>query len=146
MSNFYVEMNWNRENEFTYEKFKRDHVLHFNGGQTLNNSAAKDYYGNEQLANPEELLAGSLMSCHMMTFLAIASKSGYVVDSYSDRAEAIVEKNEEGRLAVTIINLKPTIVFSGDKKPDVDQLDSLHQKAHRNCFIANSIKTKVNIL
>lgn len=148
MSNAYhIDLNWKRTTEdFAYEKFNRNHTLSFSGKQLLNNSAAPEYLGNSDTANPEELLASALASCHMLTFLAVASKSGYIVDSYADYAEAILDKNEEGRLAITVINLKPMIVFSGEKKPTDEQLKSLHEKAHRNCFIANSIKTKVNIL
>lgn len=147
METFQIELNWKRTtSDFTYETFNRNHMLKFGGEQLLRNSAAVDYFGDSEAANPEELLASSLSSCHMMTFLAVASKMGYVVDSYADSAEARLAKNENGRIAVTEINLKPVIVFSGNKIPDADQLRSLHEKAHRNCFIANSIKTKVNIL
>jgi organic hydroperoxide reductase OsmC/OhrA len=147
MSSFKIELNWKRTTQdFSYEKFNRNHTIEFSGKQLLRNSAAAEYLGNTDTANPEELLGSALSSCHMLTFLAVASKSGYTVDSYADQAEAFLEKNEEGKIAVTSVNLKPVIVFSGDKKPDSDQLKSLHDKAHRNCFIANSVKTKVNIL
>ncbi len=147
MSSYNIELNWKRTSEdFSYEKFNRTHTIEFSGNQLVRNSSAPDYLGNTDTANPEELIAAALSSCHMLTFLVIASKSGYIVDSYSDMTEAKLEKNEEGKIAVTVINLKPTIVFSGSKTPDVDQLKSLHEKAHRNCFVANSIKSKVNIL
>lgn len=146
MSNtFQIDINWKRSKDFTYDHFNRNHTVMFSGQQFVNNSAAVEYLGNADMANPEELLASSLASCHMLTFLAIASKSGYIVDTYNDQAIATLDKNEEGRLAVTIIDLKPVIEFSGEKIPDDDQLKSLHEKAHRNCFIANSIKSKVNI-
>jgi organic hydroperoxide reductase OsmC/OhrA len=147
MSNiFHVNLIWNRTNEFTYDKFNRDHTVEFSGHQLLNTSAAADYLGNPNMANPEELLASALSSCHMLTFLAVASKSGYIVESYTDYSAATLDKNEEGKLSITTIDLKPIIVFSGAKIPDEIQLKSLHDKAHRNCFVANSIKTKVNIL
>mgnify|MGYP003457935720 CR=1 FL=1 len=144
---FSISVQWkNPSMDFSYETFIRKHTIGFSGNQILNNSSAPDFFVNVDTANPEELLVSALASCHMLTFLAIASKSGYVVGSYTDQAEAILDKNEEGKLAVTIINLNPIVLFSGDKQPDVEKLKSLHEKAHRNCFIANSIKTKVNIL
>lgn len=147
MSAFHIESNWKRTTEdFNYEKFNRNHTIKLSENQIVNNSSAPEFFGNTDTTNPEELLASALTSCHMLTFLVVASKSGFVVDTYVDHSEAILEKNEEGKMAVTIINLKPTISFSGNKIPDADQLRSLHEKAHRNCFIANSIKTKVNIL
>lgn len=148
MSNlFHIDLNWKRTSEeFGFEKYNRNHTLNFSGQQVLKSSAAADFFGDVGMANPEELLASALTSCHMLTFLAVASKSGYIVDSYQDHSTATLDKNEEGKVAVTVIDLKPLITFSGTKIPDEAQLKSLHEKAHRNCFIANSIKTKVNIL
>ncbi|MFA6236673.1 MAG: OsmC family protein [Bacteriovorax sp.] len=147
MSNiFHINLNWERSGEFEYEKFNRNHKITLGGNQVINNSAASEYLGNAGMSNPEELLASALASCHMLTFLAVACKSGYTVDSYIDNATATLDKNEEGKLAVTVIDLKPEVIFSGEKIPNQEQLKSLHEKAHRNCFIANSIKTKVNVL
>jgi organic hydroperoxide reductase OsmC/OhrA len=146
MSSYIINLSWKNEaQDFSYEKFNRNHEVSFSGAQHLNASAAKEYFGNSNMTNPEELLGASLASCHMLTFLAVASKSGYVVASYKCRAEALLDKNEEGRLSVSVINLTPEIIFSG-KLPSAEQLSSLHEKSHRNCFIAQSLKTKVNIL
>ena len=145
MSTFEIDLKWKRNADFTYEKYNRDHTLHLGGNQIVENSASVEYFGNPNMANPEELLAASLSSCHMMTLLAIASKSGYIIDSYSDHATAKLEKNAEGYMAVSEITLSPKIEFSGDKKPTTEQLKSMHDKAHRNCFIANSITSKVHV-
>lgn len=145
MSSFRVTLNWKRNAEFKYEMFNRDHQITFSGNQILNNSAAPDYYGNENMANPEELLASALSSCHMLTFLALASKTGYVVETYEDDAVAILDKNIEGRTAVTDIKLHPKITFSGNT-PDEAKLREMHNKAHRNCFIAQSIRAQVEVI
>ena len=143
---FNVEINWKRSNDFTYDTFSRDHTVKLSGDQIVNNSAAPAFMGNAGATNPEELLASALSSCHMLTFLVIAAKSGYIVDSYFDQAIATLDKNSEGHLAITNIDLRPIIKFSGEKIPDVAQLKSIHEKAHHNCFIANSINSKVNVL
>jgi peroxiredoxin-like protein len=144
MSSFKINVKW--QNAFSRESYVRDHTIKFSGDQILNNSAAKDYSGNENMANPEELLASALASCHMLTFLAICSKSGFIVESYQDEAVAILDKNAEGKIAVTKITLHPVIKFSGDKIPDNEKLKSLHDKAHHNCFIANSIKCDFEVV
>lgn len=147
MSSYVIDLEWkNTSNNFGYEVFNRNHVVHFSGNQTLKNSAAPEYFGNSDMANPEELLGSALASCHMLTFLAVASKSGYVVKSYDCKAVAKMGKNAEGRMSVTEIDLTPVIVFSEEKLPTPEELKGLHDKAHRNCFIAQSLKTKVNIL
>lgn len=144
MSSFKIAVKW--KNTFTSDSYVRDHKVYFSGNQELHNSAAKDYSGNENMANPEELLASALASCHMLTFLAICSKSKIFVDSYEDEAVAVLEKNEEGKVAITKISLHPKISFKGDVIPDAEKIKSLHNKAHTNCFVANSIKCHVEVV
>jgi organic hydroperoxide reductase OsmC/OhrA len=146
MSEHKISLAWKRTTpDFAYETYDRTHTVMFNGGETVQASAAVQYLGKEEYANPEELLAASLSSCHMLTFLAIAAKSRYVVDSYEDEATAILGKDAQGTMAVVKIVLKPQVVFSGDKKPDAAQLKSLHEKSGKNCFIESSIKSEVVI-
>jgi peroxiredoxin-like protein len=147
METFTINTKWERtSSDFSYDNFNRNHLSTFSGAQTLNTSSAPNYKGNADMANPEELLASALSSCHMLTFLAVASKSGFVIDSYEDDAVAVLDKNESGMLCITNITLHPTVKFSGEKIPDQDKLKGLHDKAHRNCFIANSIKSVVEVV
>ncbi len=144
MSEHKISIEWKRQSpDFVYETYDRGHKVHFDGGQSVLTSAAPDYMGNAKLANPEELMAAALASCHMLTFLAVSAKSRFVVDSYSDKAAAILEKNSEGKMAVTKIILRPVVVFGGENKPDAQKLKDLHAKAHHNCMIGNSIKSEV---
>ena len=145
MSQHTIELKWTRVAEFEYAKYNRSHLLTFSGSQVLQNSAAPEFMGDSDKANPEELLLSALASCHMLTFLAVAAKSGFMIESYSDKAIAILDKNEEGRTAITQIDLYPQIEFLGTKIPTAEELKALHERAHRNCFIACSIKSKVII-
>jgi organic hydroperoxide reductase OsmC/OhrA len=145
MSEHKIELKWTREAEFEFAKYNRSHLLTFSGDQVLQNSAAPEFMGDADKSNPEELFASALASCHMLTFLAVAAKSGFMIETYSDKAVAILDKNEEGRTAITQIDLFPQIEFLGTKIPTTEELKVLHERAHRNCFIASSIKTKVNI-
>ena len=147
MNSYVIDLEWkNISKNFGYEVYNRNHIIHFSGNQSIKNSAAPEFFGNTDMSNPEELLAASLASCHMLTFLAICSKGGYVVESYDCKAVALMGKNAEGRISVTEINLTPVIVFAEEKIPTEEQLKILHNKAHRNCFIAQSLQAKVNIL
>jgi organic hydroperoxide reductase OsmC/OhrA len=144
MSEHRVSLGWKRTTpDFTYETYDRTHEVMFEGGQSLKASAAIEYKGNPAWANPEELLAASLSSCHMLTFLAIAAKSRLTLDSYEDEVTAVLEKNAEGRLSVTKIILRPKTRFSGTNAPDAAKIAELHQKAGHNCFIEASIKSQV---
>ena len=109
-------------------------------------SAAPAYLGNPANVDPEEAFVASLSSCHMLTFLSIACKQKFVLDNYVDEAVGHMEKNSEGRLAITRVELHPKITWSGDKTPSTDELDKMHHAAHENCFIANSVKTEVTVV
>jgi organic hydroperoxide reductase OsmC/OhrA len=137
---------WQRESdEFTYDTYNREHRWEFDGGEVVRGSAAPGYKGDEDCVDPEEALVAALSSCHMLTFLAVAAKKRFVVDSYTDEAIGHVEKNADGKLAVTRVELHPHVEFSGAKQPTDDDLDQLHHAAHEHCFIANSVKTEVTV-
>lgn len=87
----------------------------------------------------------SLSSCHMLTFLYIAGRKGFVVESYTDRAVGTMAKNEKGMPWVSRVVLNPVIVYGGDKTPTEAELADLHHLAHEQCFIANSAKTEVTV-
>lgn len=146
MSEHTANLIWSRDGrDFSYEAYSRDHVWRFDDGVEIAASAAPDYFGGAGRLDPEEALVAALASCHMLTFLAIAAKSGLVVDRYEDRPVGVLEKNEAGRLAITRISLHPRIVFGGEKSPDAAALERLHAKAHANCFISQSIRAAVTI-
>ena len=108
-------------------------------------SAAPEYGGDAAASNPEELLLAALSTCHMLTFLAVMANRGYVVDHYADDAVAILDKDADGRIAVTRAVLSPQVTFAGDKRPGADEYAKFHERAHAACFIANSVKTKVEL-
>jgi len=144
MSEHRASIAWKRESDdFSYAGYDRTHTWTFEGGARVKASAAPEFQGDAALVNPEEALAAALSSCHMLTFLAIAARKRYVVDSYEDAAVATLDKNAESRLAITRVILHPRVVFSGEKRPDGPELEALHESAHRNCFIANSVRTEL---
>ena len=97
----------------------------------------------EANVDPEEAFVASLSSCHMLWFLSVAAKKRYVVDSYIDEAVGVMEKDEKGKLAMTKVILRPQVHFSGENQPSDRARQKMHQLAHENCFIANSVKTEV---
>ena len=93
--------------------------------------------------DPEEALVAALSSCHMLTFLYVAAKQGYVVDAYADEAVGVMTKNEHGKLFISKVTLNPAITFSGTKRPSPQELDALHHHAHEECYVANSVRAEV---
>jgi organic hydroperoxide reductase OsmC/OhrA len=137
---------WSRQDkDFTYKSYPRDHVWRVNGND-VPASATPAYLGNPQRVDPEAALVAALSSCHMLTFLALASNKGFIVDGYEDEAVGHLEKNAAGKMAVTRVELHPKIKFGGAKQPAAADLDALHEKAHKECFIANSVTTDVRVM
>ena len=144
MSEHKATIKWKREIEdFSYFKYDRTHEWIFEGGQIIKASAAIAYLGKPEFVNPEDALAASLSSCHMLTFLAIASRKRMVIDYYEDQAVAIMEKNDKGKLAITKCYLRPKIIFSGTNIPTKEQIIEMHHLSHDECFIVNSVLTEV---
>jgi organic hydroperoxide reductase OsmC/OhrA len=79
----------------------------------------------------------------MLFFLSLAARAGFVIDSYVDHAEGTMEKNAEGKVAITRISLRPQIVFSGARQPTAAELAHLHHESHERCYIANSLKAEI---
>ena len=146
MSEHKITLTWKRgDTPFEYQKYSRDHTWKFEGGHEMQASTAPAYLGNPKLADPEEAFVASLSSCQMLTFLAIAAKKKFVLDEYVDEAVGHMEKNAEGRLAITHVTLKPRLKFSGDKQPTAEEIEEMNHTAHEQCFIANSVKTEITI-
>jgi organic hydroperoxide reductase OsmC/OhrA len=81
----------------------------------------------------------------MMTFLYVASKQGFQVDGYEDRAEGQTTKGANGVPWVSRVTLRPRIMYGGEKRPTAEQESGLHHDAHENCFIANSVKSEIHV-
>jgi organic hydroperoxide reductase OsmC/OhrA len=146
MSEHRAVIQWRRETaDFKYENYNRDHDWDFDAGISIRASAAPAYLGSATCVDPEEAFVASVSSCHMLTFLAIASRKQYVVDDYRDEAIGVLEKDATGRLAITKATLKPQIKFGGEKTPTPEELAHMHDQAHHGCFIANSVKTEVTV-
>ncbi len=146
MAEHKASLTWTRgETEFTYETYPRDHEWTFEGGIRVAASAAPGYLGSAERVDPEEAFVAALSSCHMLTFLAVAAKRRFVVDAYEDDAVGHLEKNEEGKLAITRVILHPKVMFGGDKQPTKEQIATMHKQSHEQCFIASSVKTAVSV-
>lgn len=145
MSEHRVKVNWSRESEgFGYREYNREHHWIFDNGVVVEAAAAPQFLGKESHIDPEEAFVASLSSCHMLTFLALCARKKIVVERYTDRAVGFLEKNEDGRLAITRVYLKPEVEFSQDSGQMTEAMVmQLHDKAHAECFIANSVITKV---
>jgi organic hydroperoxide reductase OsmC/OhrA len=135
--------------DFLKGRYSREHTWSFDGGVTVPASsspaAVPKPYSNEANVDPEEAFVASLSSCHMLTYLFLASRAGFEILSYEDEAVGTMTKNERGVAWVSAVVLRPRLVYGGDKRPSRADEDKLHHAAHDQCFIANSVKTVVTV-
>jgi organic hydroperoxide reductase OsmC/OhrA len=142
-------LRWQRgaNESFTDQRYSRRHTLHFDGGVVLPGSSSPSVVplplSDASAVDPEELFVAALASCHMLWFLSLAAARGHVVDRYEDEAIGVMSRNAEGRMAMTVVTLRPRVTMAGAAGPDAAALAALHHAAHEACFIASSVKTEV---
>jgi len=149
MSEYRATIDWKMQgDDFVRGRFSRVHTWSFDGGLTVEASASPQVvpaaFVSEGAVDPEEAFVASVASCHMMTFLWVASRAKFAIAGYRDEAVGTMEKNEAGVPWVSEIVLHPRIIWVGET-PDAETLSKLHEDAHRYCFIANSVKTAIRV-
>ncbi len=112
MSEHKATITWKRTSpDFLKGKYSREHSWTFDGGLTIPASPSPSVvpvpYSNPAHVDPEEAYVASISSCHMLTFLFIASQQGFQVDSYEDEAIGAMTKNEKGVPWVSSVTLNP---------------------------------------
>ena len=150
MSTYTATISWTRGTQaYTDGKYSRAHKWRFDGGVEVPGSSSphvvKPPLSDAAAVDPEEAFVASLSSCHMLFFLDFARRGGFLVDSYEDMAEGVLAKDADGRMAMTVVTLRPKVAFSGEKRPTKEELDDLHHRSHEACFIANSVKTEIRV-
>ena len=148
MSDYRASVEWRRDGaRFTDNRYSRRHLWRFDGGVDVPASASPHVVplpmSIEAAVDPEEAFVAALSSCHMLFFLSLAAKQGFVVDDYVDEAVGTMARNVDGKLAMTRVTLHPVVHYSGNKRPSRSEEDALHHAAHEECFIANSVRTEV---
>jgi len=140
---------WSRNGaDFVDLDYSRAHQWRFDGGVAVPGSSSPHVVppplSDPHAVDPEEAFVAALSSCHMLWFLAIAAKRGFVVEHYVDQAAGVMARLEARKLAMTEVTLRPHVSFSG-KAPSAEEHESMHHQAHEACYIANSVKTDVRV-
>lgn len=148
MHSYTAHVLWNRGDQvFVDSLYSRRYLITFDGGVTIPGSPSphvvREPLSDPAAVDPEETFVASLSGCHMLWFLSLAAERGYRVDTYSDNPEGVIERNAQRKLAISSVTLRPVVIFSGDAVPDENEFLALHEEAHGECFIANSVKTQI---
>lgn len=148
MAEYSAQVIWSRgDQSFLDNRYSRKHLLRFDGGAEVAASSSPHVVpvpmSDPAAVDPEEAFVASLASCHLLWFLSIAARHGYCVDRYTDRPLGLMARNGDGKLAMTVVTLRPEVSFSGDPLPTRAAIAELHHQAHDECFIASSVRTEV---
>lgn len=149
MSEYYAKITWEKSDDEAYvdNKYSRAHTWTFDGGLCVPASSSPHIvptpYSLESHVDPEEAFVASISSCHMLFFLAFLAKRKYVVERYIDEASGLMEEDELGKMSMTRVILRPSVIFSGERIPSLELIETLHHQSHEQCFIANSVKTNI---
>jgi organic hydroperoxide reductase OsmC/OhrA len=148
MSQYETVVVWDRNGAaFTDNRYSRGHRWLFDGGVEVPASSSPKVVplplSVAAAVDPEEAFVASLSSCHMLWFLSAAAKRGFVVDRYRDAAVGVLASDSSGKLAMTVVTLRPGVRFVGARQPTAGELTAMHHEAHEQCFIASSVKTDV---
>jgi organic hydroperoxide reductase OsmC/OhrA len=132
---------------FTDNRYSRGHTWRFDGGievpASSSPSVVRTPLSVEAAVDPEEAFVAALASCHMLWFLDLARRDGLVVDDYRDDASGVLGRDGAGRMAMLRVTLHPQVRLAAGAAPE--RLAALHERAHQECFIANSVRTEVLI-
>jgi len=135
---------WRGSTAAGYENYDRSHQLTAPPvAQSLPMSSDPAFRGNRELLNPEQLLLMAAVSCQMLSFLAIAARSHLDVVEYRDQAEGFMPMDDKP-VRITRIILKPRVVVKGEVREE--NVRQIMHTAHAQCFIANSLKTAIEIV
>ena len=150
MSQHKATISWRGNDEdFLRGRYSREHTWSFDGGIVVpaspSPSVVRPPFSNPAAVDPEEAFVAAISSCHMLTFLYLASQQGFEVTAYDDDAVGAMTKNERGVMWVSTVVLSPRIQYRGERLPTDEDVRKLHDDAHHQCFISNSIKTEVTL-
>lgn len=150
MSIHTAHIEWERNDDgFLDKRYSRKHSWKFDGGALVPASSSPHLvrlpFSDPSCVDPEEAYVAALSSCHMLWFLSLAARDGYVVDRYADAASGHMEKNAENKDAITRVVLQPAVAFSGAKVPTDARVEKLHHEAHESCFLASSVRTTIDV-
>ena len=126
----------------SYRAFSRDHRLTAGSKPPIAMSSDPAFRGDAARWNPEDLLVGSLSSCHMLWYLHLAAEAGIVVRAYVDTPIGRMIEEADGGGRFTEVVLRPSITISAG---DPDAARDLHHAAHEKCFVGNSVNFPVRV-
>jgi organic hydroperoxide reductase OsmC/OhrA len=103
-------------------------------------------YRDGARVDPEKMFVATIASAHMLSWLHLAFSYGIEVESYHDMAVGVLGEISPEVHWISEVILNPRITYNEGSSATAAAQAKLHELAREQCFIANSIKTKVTVL
>lgn len=150
MSDYFATVEWQlTEGDFLKGQYSRLHDWRFDNGTSIQATASPHIvpapWTDGSRVDPEEAFVASISSCHMLFFLSIAASKGLIIKQYTDKARGVLADRGDGKLAMTEVELNPSLLIENNEKATPELLGTIHHLAHEQCFIANSVNTEITI-
>jgi organic hydroperoxide reductase OsmC/OhrA len=151
VSHYSATIVWERgQAPFVDRRYSRAHVWKLDGGAVVPASSSPTVvptpYSDPGGVDPEEAFVASLASCHMLWFLSISATRGVCVQAYRDTAEGLMGPDARGKPFIKSVTLRPHVVFATGHAPSSAMVSEMHEEAHSECFIANSVITQLTTI
>jgi organic hydroperoxide reductase OsmC/OhrA len=138
-----AQVQWAGSTSAEYADYPRAHSAYLPpAAEGLDLSADASFNGDPDLPNPEQLLVLAASSCQLLSFLALAARRGVDVQKYEDDATGEMPETAAPK-RITRITLRPTVTVAAGT--DVSTVQKLLYEAHRECYIANSLKSETRL-
>lgn len=124
-----------------YREYDRSHTISVEGKGEIQASSDTPFMGDRSKYNPEDMLVASLSSCHMLWYLHLCADAGIIVTGYTDNATGVMTQTSSGGGHFAEVTLHPVVTITDSSRSEL--ANSLHEKAHEKCFIANSVNFPV---
>lgn len=126
-----------------YRAYDRSHEIRSAGKATISGSSDPAFRGDPLRWNPEELFVSTISTCHQLWYLHFCASANVIVVSYEDRAEGEMDEDGSSGGRFTSVTLRPRVAITADSDPAAAR--DAHERAHRACFIANSVNVKIAV-
>lgn len=138
---YFARTEWEGATGAGYEEYGRAHrATAPPAAASLELSADPSFRGDPAQLNPEQLVVLAASSCQLLSFLAVAARARLDVRHYRDEAEGTMPEGDPP-VRLTRIVLRPRIEVA--RGPTEQRVRHLCEVAHRECYIANSLRTEI---
>jgi organic hydroperoxide reductase OsmC/OhrA len=122
--------------------YTRDMLVEPASKPPIPGSSATRYGGDDSRYNPEDLMLASLAECHLLTYLALASREKIRIVSLNVEITGVLARVDGKTRFREATLFAQTLV---ERAEDKERATLLHDEAHAGCFMSNSVNFAITV-